>query len=169
MSGMEGEIRMNNVNQVVADNLRAIRIKRCWTQQFVANQLQISQRTISRAETGRGLSKDTMKRLCGMYQVPVSYMYEEHHGEEKQNVDLIPDDVALGLMYKHSFISDLQRETIYRFNDVIKRKGIMTREDVEHIIPEVITQKKTYTIADIVQCCLATNQYTLNNIVNMAL
>lgn len=169
MSGMEGEIRMNNVNQVVADNLRAIRIKRCWTQQFVADQLQISQRTISRAETGRGLSKDTMKRLCGLYQVPVSYMYEEHHGEEERNVDLIPDDVALGLMYKHSLIADLQRETIYRFNGVIKRKGIMTSEDVEHIIPEVITQKKTYTLTDIVQCCLATNQYTLNNIVNMAL
>ncbi|MBQ8625250.1 MAG: helix-turn-helix transcriptional regulator [Agathobacter sp.] len=160
---------MNNVNQVVADNLRDIRIKRCWTQQFVADQLQISQRTISRAETGRGLSKDTMKRLCGLYQVPVSCVYEEHHGEEERNVDLIPDDVALGLLYKHSFISDLQRETIYRFNDVIKRKGIMTREDVEHIIPEVITQKKTYTLTDIVQCCMATNQYTLNNIVNMAL
>lgn len=67
---------------------------------------------------------------------------------------MIPDDVALGLLYKHSFMSDLQRETIYRFNDVIKRKGIMTREDVEHIIPEVIEEKKSYTIADIIQIYL---------------
>lgn len=160
---------MDNVNQVVAKNLRNVRNKRCWSQQFVANQLQISQRTISRAETGKGLSKNTLKRLCDLYQVSIGSMYEETSVEEIGVVDLIPEEVALGLLYKHSFISDLQRETIFRFNEIIKKQGILTREEIERIIPRVIAEKKIYTLADIIQCCLAINQYTLSNIVNMAL
>lgn len=44
-----------------------------------------------------------MKRLCGLYQVPVSYLYEEHHGEEERNVDLIPDAIQQKLRnrYQH--------------------------------------------------------------------
>ena len=60
-----------NMKEIIAENLRNVRLQHGWTQEFVANQLQISQRTVSRAETGCGLSKDTMKRFCGLYQIPV--------------------------------------------------------------------------------------------------
>ena len=55
---------MDNVNLVVAENLKNIRISRGWSQKFVADQLGIAQRTISRAETGIMVSKRILKMLC---------------------------------------------------------------------------------------------------------
>ena len=51
---------MDNVNLVVAENLKNIRVGKGWSQSFVANQLGIAQRTISRAECGCGVSKRTL-------------------------------------------------------------------------------------------------------------
>ena len=75
---------MDNVNLVVAENLKNIRISRGWSQKFVADQLGIAQRTISRAETGIMVSKRILKKLCSLYQVSVSSIYNEC--EQKKEV-----------------------------------------------------------------------------------
>lgn len=49
--------------------------------------------------------------------------YDEKEVMQKSDtkcIHLIPEDVAVGLMIKNSFINDLQHETIYRYNDKIK-------------------------------------------------
>lgn len=157
-----------DMKNIIAQNLRNVRLQRGWTQEFVANQLQISQRTISRAENGVGLSKDTMKRLCGLYQIQISYLYEERYEIQSPSVSVVPEEVVLGLLVRNSFISDLQNETIRRYNNKVVKDAVMTRDDIESILSDYISGRKSFTLADIVQCGMLVNQSTIHNIVAMA-
>lgn len=161
----------DSLKQVVAENLRDARIARGWSQSFVARQLDISQRTVSRAETGCGISKALLKKLCAFYCIPLGSIYREkcwQEGKEPVKVDLIPDDVAVRLLCQSTFIGDIQREAVLRFNDSIQRNAVMFREDIEAILPEVISSKKSYSLADIISCCMAVNQRTVKNISKIA-
>lgn len=160
---------MDNVNLLVADNLKRIRISKGWSQSFVANQLGIAQRTISRAECGCGVSKRTLEMLCSMYQVSVASIYGECVQEKPREVQVIPDDVAVGLLIRNSFIKDLEQEVILRYTDTIGKQALMLREDVERIIPEALSHKKSYTLADVITACMVVNQKTLSKIRKMAI
>lgn len=159
---------MDNVNLLVADNLKSIRISKGWSQSFVANQLGIAQRTISRAECGCGVSKRTLEMLCSMYQVSVASIYGKCVQEKPREVQVIPDDVAVGLLIRNSFIQDLEQEVILRYTDTIGKEALMMREDVERIIPEALSHKKSYTLADVITACMMVNQKTLSKIRKMA-
>ena len=160
---------MDNVNLLVADNLKRIRISKGWSQSFVANQLGIAQRTISRAECGCGVSKRTLEMLSSMYQVSVASIYGECVQENPREVQIIPDDVAVGLLIRNSFIQDLEQEVILRYTDTIGKEALMMREDVERIIPEALSHKKSYTLADVITACMVVNQKTLSKIRKMAI
>lgn len=160
---------MDNVNLFVADNLKRIRISKGWSQSFVANQLGIAQRTISRAECGCGVSKRILEMLCSMYQVSVASIYGKCVQEEPREVQIIPDDVAVGLLMRNSFIQDLEQEVILRYTDTIGKEAIMMREDVERIIPEALSHKKSYTLSDVITACMMVNQKTLSNIRKLAI
>ena len=155
---------MDNVNLLVADNLKRIRISKGWSQSFVANQLGIAQRTISRAECGCGVSKRTLEMLCSMYQVSVASIYGECVQEKPREVQVIPDDVVVGLLIRNSFIQDLEQEVILRYTDTIGKEALMMREDVERIIPEALSHKKSYTLSDVITAGMMVNQKTLSNI-----
>lgn len=159
---------MDNINSLVADNLKRIRISKGWSQSFVANQLGIAQRTISRAECGCGVSKRTLEMLCSMYQVSVASIYGKCVQEEPREVQIIPDDVAVGLLIRNSFIQDLEQEVILRYTDTIGKEALMMREDVERIIPEALSHKKSYTLADVITACMMVNQKTLSKIRKLA-
>ena len=159
---------MNSMNQVVAYNLKVARVRQNWSQAFVSNLTGLSIRSISRAETGHSVSKSTLKRLCALYHIDISDLYEPVHEQKEVNVDLVPESTVVGLLMKNSFISDLQRETILRFSHNIRKDALMNREDVEAILPAVISKKQAYTLADIVACCLAVNQQTIHNITDIA-
>lgn len=159
---------MDNINSLVAGNLKRIRISKGWSQSFVANQLGIAQRTISRAECGCGVSKRTLEMLCSMYQVSVASIYGKCVHEEPREVQIIPDDVAVGLLIRNSFIQDLEQEVILRYTDTIGKEALMMREDVERIIPEALSHKKSYTLADVITACMMVNQKTLSKIRKMA-
>ena len=160
---------MDNVNLFVADNLKRIRISKGWSQSFVANQLGIAQRTISRAECGCGVSKRTLEMLCSMYQVSVASIYGECVQEKPREVQVIPDDVAVGLLIRNSFIQDLEQEVILRYTDTIGKEALMMREDVERIIPEALSHKKSYTLSDVITAGMMVNQKTLSNIRKLAI
>ena len=81
---------------------------------------------------------------------------------------MIPDDVAIKLLCQSSFVNDIQRESILRFNDSIQKNALMYREQVEEILPEVIHKKQSYTLAEVIQCCMEINQRTLDNITKIA-
>lgn len=160
---------MENVNSIIAENLKNIRVSKGWSQAFVAGQLGITQRTLSRAECGCGVSNRTLKMLCGLYQVPMASLYNEYEHEIPRGAQVVPDDVAIGLLVKNSFIQDLEQEVVLRYTDVIQKEALMMREDIEKIIPEALTSKKSYSLADVVTACLLTNQKTLANIRQLAI
>lgn len=162
----------NNTNRLVGNNLRRERWIREWSQAFVAGLLDISIRTISRAETGRGVSKRVLKKLCCLYQISIAELYDEKKMMQKPvatRVDLVPENVAVGLLIKNSFISDLQYETICRYNDRIRKDAVMHREEIEEFLPEIISEKKQYSLADVISCCMAVNQKTILNIVHLGI
>lgn len=163
----------DRVKRVIGNQLWGCRIKKGWTQAFVARQLGISIRTISRVENGSGMSKSLLQKMCSLYRVSVNELYEcdEKIIRDKATtrIDVIPEEVAIKLLCQSSFIGDIQRESILRFNDIIQKHGIMYREQVEEILPEVIRKKQSYTLLDIINCCMKINQKTLDKISGMAM
>lgn len=159
---------MDNVNLTVAENLKSIRVSKGWSQALVANQLGIAQRTVSRAECGCGVSKRILRMLCGLYQVPMTSLYNECIQEVPRMTQVVPDDVAVGLLIRNSFIQDLEQEIILRYTDTIQKEALMMRADIEQIIPEVLTPKKAYSLQDVVTACMLTNQKTLDSIRKLA-
>lgn len=160
---------MDDAKLTVAENLKNIRIGKGWSQSFVADQLGIAQRTISRAECGCGVSKRTIKMLCSMYQVSVASLYNDCVQEHPKEIQVVPDDVAIGLLIKNSFIQDLEREVILRYTDTIQKEALMMRADIEKIIPEALAPKHSYSMQDVITACMLTNQKTLSNIRQMAI
>lgn len=152
---------MDNIKSIIASNLKSTRESKGWSQSFVANQLGISQRTISRAECGCGASKHTLKMLCGLYQVPIASLYNECVQEKPKGMQIVPDDIVVGLLIRNSFIQDLEQEVILRYTDTVQKEALMMREDIEQIIPEAISSKKSYTLQDVISACMLTNQKTL--------
>lgn len=155
---------MDNVNLVVAENLKNIRIGKGWSQSFVANQLGIAQRTISRAECGCGCSDRTLRLLANIYQVHISSLYEIKKVDEKKYLDIVPANVIAGMLANNTFFSDLELEVIRRFVELSKREAGMTRDDASYVVKEILPDKKSYTYDDIVTACLMTNQKTLMKI-----
>ena len=162
----------NKMNQMIGNHLWGCRAKRGWTQEFVARQLGISIRTVSRVENGAGISKSLLKKMCGLYRISLNEIYEQKPSVNKMNnplqVDMIPDDVAIKLLCQSSFVNDIQRESILRFNESIQKNAIMYREQVEKLIPEVTHMKQSYSLAEVIQCCMEVNQRTLDNITKIA-
>ena len=127
---MNGDVNMDN-KKIIASNLKKIRIQRNYSQAFVAYQIGVSQRTITRAETVGNISDKVLKRLCLFYKVSLSEVYNESADEGIVTVSVVPDTVVYNLMMKNSFINDIQTETIYRYNNIISDKCTMLRDDVE--------------------------------------
>lgn len=107
--------------------------------------------------------------VCSMYQVSVASIYGKCVQEEPREVQIIPDDVAVGLLIRNSFIQDLEQEVILRYTDTIGKEALMMREDVERIIPEALSHKKSYTLADVITACMMVNQKTLSRIRKIAI
>ncbi|MBQ8624567.1 MAG: helix-turn-helix transcriptional regulator [Agathobacter sp.] len=159
-------------NKMIGNHLWCCRAKKGWTQEFVARQLGISIRTVSRVENGAGISKSLLKRMCSLYRISLSEIYEQKPSVNKISnpvqVDMIPDDVAIKLLCQSSFVNDIQRESILRFNESIQKNALMYREQVEELLPQVIHIKKSYSLAELIQCCMEVNQKTLDNITKIA-
>lgn len=104
----------NQMKQMIGNHLWGCRAKKGWTQEFVARQLGISIRTVSRIENGAGISKSLLKKMCGLYRIPVSEVYEQKVSINKTviptRVDMIPEDVAVKLLCQSSFVGNIQRE-----------------------------------------------------------
>ena len=171
LSGKEHITMTDELKNTIGRNLKVARWKHNWSQDFVSKQTGLSIRTISRAETGRGLSKDTLKRLCSFYAVRMESIYSEDSQKTTAQVHIepIPFDMVIRLLSQSSFVNDIQREAVLQFNDTVQRNALMCSQDITDIIPEVINEKKSYTASDIIQCCLEVNRRTVMNISQIAI
>jgi transcriptional regulator with XRE-family HTH domain len=59
------------VNNIVATNIRILREAKPWTQAQLAEAADIAERTVQRAEEGKGLSAETLQAVAGALDVPV--------------------------------------------------------------------------------------------------
>lgn len=159
----------NDMNKMIGYNLKAVRVERGWSQAFVAREVGISIRSISRLETGRSVSKKLVKKLCMFYRISINSLYKEEDASKNtvETVDLIPEDVVFRLLLSSSFVGEVQRETVLRFNDSIQKNAVMFRGDIEAILSDVISKKQSYTLVDMIACGLAVNRRTLQNISKM--
>ena len=94
----------------------------------------------------------------------VSSIYNEYEQEVVKGTQIVPDDVAVGLLIRNSFIQDLEQEIILRYTDNIQKEALMMRADIEQILPEALTPKKSYSLQDVITACMLTNQKTLYKI-----
>lgn len=168
VSTEQEDFMSDDILMVVAGNLKDIRIRKGWSQSFVADQLGIAQRTISRAECGEKVSQRTLKMLCGFYRVPIASIYNEEARETQRSVQVVPDDVAAALLVRNSFIHDLEREIVLRYTADIQKQSLMMREDIEQILPEVLSAKKSYSLQDVISACMLINQKTICRMRDMA-
>lgn len=159
------------LKNTIGRNLKAARWRRGWSQDFVSKQTGLSIRTISRAETGRGLSKDTLKRLSSFYAIRIENVYTEDRQTPDSQVKItpIPFEMAVRLLSQSSFVNDIQREAVLQFNNAVQRNALMCGKDIAGIMSEVISEKKSYTASDIVQCCLEVNRRTVMSISQIAI
>ena len=158
----------DKVKRTIGNQLWECRVKKGWTQAFVSRQLGISIRTISRVENGSGISKTLLQKMCSLYRVSVNELYKQDETIIKNRVsaqiDVIPEDVAVKILCQSSFVGDIQRESILRFNDIIQKDGIMYKEQIEEILSDMISIKQNYSLSDVVCCCMVVNQKTLDKI-----
>ena len=162
---MEEELKVT-----LGNNLKYIRWQKCWSQAFVCRQVGISIRTLSRAETGCGISKHTLNKLCGLYQVPMKCFYQEKKKEvlPDHHVDLIPESAMTKMIMESDLLSNIQREAVLRFNDCLQMDALMMREDIEKVLPDIVSDKTSYSLQELISVAMAVNQITIKNIGNMA-
>ncbi len=161
----EGEDTMNDI---IGYNLQYIRLARGWTQSFVATLTGLSIRSISRVENGCGASKTTITKLCRLYKVEVKSLYEPTEPVKAAKVDLLPDDVVTAILQRNSLLSDLQREVLLQFTSKASKDAVMNRNDIEAVLSESLSDKKNYSLSDVITACMAINQKTIQNITNIA-
>ena len=162
---MEEELKVT-----LGNNLKYIRWQKNWSQAFVCRQIGISIRTLSRAETGCGISRYTLNKLCGLYQVPMNCFYQDKKKEVSTDnrVDLIPESVMTKMIMESDLLSNIQREAVLRFNDCLQKDALMMREDIEKVLPDIVNDKKAYSLQELISVAMAVNQITIRNIGNMA-
>lgn len=78
-----GLFKMEKLDKQIGEKLRMLREQRNLTQREVAERIDMAYSYISQIENGKVPSLDKIKRLCDLYQVPVSFLF----GEETEPSD----------------------------------------------------------------------------------
>ncbi len=155
---------------VVAANLRKVRIKKGWSQAYVAMQLGMSIRTLSQAETGKGVSRKTLDKLCLMYGVSPKSLFDNQleRTSSKSRSMLSEDEIRL-IIRNNSFVEDIEKETIHKYTDKLLRELRLDRVEVEDIINSVTDKEANFKLSDVIWCCMAVNMKTLESISKLSL
>ena len=156
------------LSKVIADNLKNERMKRNWSQKFVADQANLSVRTVSRGENGKGMSNYTLKALCRLYAIgPMEACRTEVHPEDSFGASTISPTRIMSLLANSNFIHDIQREIVLSLLQAMKKESIISREQIKNTAFNCIGKKTTYTIEDVVKCGQEINSLTTIQMMNI--
>lgn len=152
-------------------NLKRCRWLRGWSQRFVCTQANISIRTLSRGESGHGLSKKTINKLAVLYRIPIKEFYQPKQAEKKtvKAVEPLPFETVMRLLGESDFISCIQQETILRFNETVQNDAPMLRADIEEMLTEILDDRGSYSRIDLIMACISASSETVRRIGEMAL
>src|SRR5690554_6182527 len=82
--------------EIVRENVIKRRKAFGWSQERFSEESGVSQSTISRFESGGGVSNENLNRMLSALRLS----YEEAHGQEKPKIDLPEDFIALAPAYQ---------------------------------------------------------------------
>jgi hypothetical protein len=119
-------------------------------------------------ENGCSVSKNTIKKLCNLYKVDVESLYNPSNPAKEMTVDLLSEDILAGILQRNSLLLDLQREVVLQFTYIVGKTAVMSRDDIQAILSDAITDKKNYNLSDIITACMAVNEKTIRNITDIA-
>lgn len=75
--GTEGRSRRLSAREVLARNLRALRLEREWSQEYLAFEAGLHRTFVAHVERGvRNISLDNIEKLAGALKVPVVRLLE---------------------------------------------------------------------------------------------
>ena len=160
----------DEAKRLLGNNLRRIRWMKGWSQQFVCDQTGLSIRTLSRGESGHGLSRRTLNKLAALYRVPLAKLYLKEGAADPQPkaaVEPMPFDSIVRILSQSDFVSRIQQETLLNFNISVQEKGPMLRPDVEEMLPKILGDRKTYSRVDIIMAAIAVSNETVRRIGEM--
>ena len=156
------------LSKVIADNLKNERMKRNWSQKFVADQANLSVRTVSRGENGKGMSNYTLKALCRLYAIgPMDACRAEVHPEDSFGASTISPTRILNLLANSNFIHDIQREIVLSLLQSMKTESFISREQIKNVVYNGIGKKNMYTLEDLVKFGREINSLTAVQMMNV--
>ncbi|QFJ56204.1 helix-turn-helix transcriptional regulator [Pseudobutyrivibrio xylanivorans] len=152
---------------VIAKKLREIRIKKGWSQAFVARQLGLSIRTISRLENCHGLSNRNLERICLLYGTNLKELCEIPTTKSLRRRNIISEETIFNILLNHPFISDIEHESIHQFVNLVLQEARFDRDVIEDIVLSATNKRGTYNMSDVVWCCMVVNMRVLDIITTL--
>lgn len=77
---------MENLNQVIADNIKSLRKKNGLTQAELAEKINYSNKAVSRWETGEVIPDVvTLNNICEVFDIPLASIFEENAAEKRKS------------------------------------------------------------------------------------
>ena len=157
------------VKETVARNLQNLRWKHNWTQRFVCAQIQVSIRTLSRAETGKGISRAVLQRLAILYKVPIEKLFDRNAEYDSAGVTInpLPFDVVVRLLNCSDFVNQIQKETLLHFNCLVRDNAPMTRDEAEAMLANILSDKRSYSKTDLIMATIEASHETIRRVGNL--
>ncbi|WP_207636291.1 helix-turn-helix domain-containing protein [Pseudobutyrivibrio ruminis] len=159
-----------NTESILATNLKRVRIKKGWSQAYVTRQLGISIRTLSKAETGKGISNKNLDKLCMFYGINSKSLFDsELIRKSSKPRNVLSEEEILRIIRNNSFVEDIEQVAIHKYTDRLLRELRLDRVEIEDIINSVTDKEANFKLSDVIWCCMAVNMKTLESISKLSL
>ena len=90
---------MKNIREIISTNLITLRKQSGLTQVDLAKKLKYSDKAVSRWEKGEVIPDvETLQNIANVYDVPLTYLFKEHHGETFKSTKPTTDEIFAGLL-----------------------------------------------------------------------
>ncbi len=149
---------MVSTEGILATNLKRVRIKKGWSQAYVTRQLGMSIRTLSKAETGKGISDKNLDKLCVLYGINYKSLFDSELTRKSSNPrNVLSEEEILRIIRNNSFVEDIEQGTIHKYKDKLLRELRLDRAEIEDIINSVTDKEVGFKLDEVVWCCMAVN------------
>ena len=79
-----------DISRMMGENLKRLRMERGWTQEQLANLIETDRRYISAMESGRGIGRNLLDRLCRVFEVDELTFTRDEAQANREMVDELP-------------------------------------------------------------------------------
>lgn len=81
---------MSNIQTILGNNIRQLRLQKGWSQIFLADKLEVSDSFISVIESGRrGISLSLVEDIAIAFNVPIPFLFTDHDAQNSDSANPI--------------------------------------------------------------------------------